>query len=234
MPSHRFFLPQPFNQEKLLLTFEESHHLQNVMKVRQGEPVEIVNGMGFLAQGRVETLDKSGTTICLMKQSFTPKGPYELILAQALIRPSLLDWVIEKGTELGVTQFWLYPGECSEKKELSAQQLERLHHLMIGALKQSGRLYLPQIQLKDPLSYWKKPGDLLLFGSLTPQAVRLEPVMDSSVIIAIGPEKGFSHHEEKILHRQLGGKGIQLHTNTLRTETAAICALSLLSYAIKL
>ncbi|MGR3974005.1 MAG: RsmE family RNA methyltransferase [Candidatus Rhabdochlamydia sp.] len=233
MPAHRFFHPNLLNQETVVLNPEESHHLQHVMRVREQECIEIVDGKGTLAYARVTSLGKKETTVAILKQTYTPPASCELILAQALIRPSLLDWVIEKGTELGATQFWLFPGDLSEKKALSSQQLDRLSHLVMSGVKQSGRVYIPSIHLKPHLSKWEKPQETVLFGSFMKTSSLLGPSFCSSVIMAIGPEKGFSQQEESILLHQLEAKPTQLHTNTLRAETAAICALSLLASRMK-
>ena len=227
MPAHRFFLEDLATPT---LSGEEFHHLKNVMRARPGETLELVDGKGTLAIAKVVRMANSEASLEIVQKTHTPSSSTRLILAQALLRPSLLDWVIEKGTELGATHFWLFPADFSEKKELTPHQLARLEHIILSALKQSGRLYLPSLEIHPPLSRWEKPGETLLFGSLKGPAKPLDK-LSTSVIMAIGPEKGFSREEHQILEGRLGGIGVRLNANTLRAETAALCALSLLSGA---
>lgn len=227
MPAHRFFLEDISSQT---LTGDEFHHLKNVMRARPGDTIELVNGKGTLAHARLVEIKKDAATFEITKKIDEPPSATSIILAQALTRPALLDWIVEKGTELGATHFWLFPGDQSEKKELTPHQLDRLHTLIISALKQCGRLYLPTLELKPSLSQWTKPPGTLLFGSLSPNAKPLHANYPSPITVVIGPEKGFSSDEHSILETKLHGTGVTLHRNILRAETAALCALSLLSH----
>lgn len=230
MPAHRFFLNDDLSRTTALLSGPEIHHLKHVMRVQIGQQVELVNGKGTLAKARLTEVKTTEAYFDIIEKIDIPSPPFELILAQAITRPALLDWIIEKGTELGATQFWLFPGDLSEKKELTSHQLERLQHLMVGALKQCGRLYLPTLTMKPSLSQWAQPSETVLFGSLLPTAQPLASHYASSVVIVVGPEKGFSAEEHRTLETQIKATGIKLHSNILRAETAALCALSLLSY----
>ncbi len=232
MPAHRFFLDTTFSEKTALLTGDEFHHLKNVMRARTGDTIEIVNGKGTLVHAHLIEIKNSSALLEITQKIDQPPPSHTLILAQAFTRPALLDWIIEKGTELGADEFWLFPGEQSEKKELSPHQIDRLHTLTLSALKQCGRLYLPSIHLKPSLSEWEKPKGTLLFGSLQPHAQTLQKKYPSPVIIVIGPEKGFSAKEETLLETKLQGAAVTLHRNILRAETAALSALSLLSYTI--
>jgi len=220
MPANRYFIPSPLTSP-IALPKDELRHLKVVMRARAGDMLEVVNGEGVLAICKV----LPSYQLDIVETKITPPPP-EMILAQGFIRPALLDWVIEKGTELGATGFWLFPGDLSEKNSISESHLERLKHLTISALKQCGRLYLPTIEILPPIKQWEKPPIPLFFGSLEPQAAVL--TAKPPAIIAIGPEKGFSREEEVWLKEKLDGKGAKLNNGTLRAETAAVCALSLL------
>lgn len=230
MPAHRFFLENPLSSPTLQLSGEEFHHLKNVMRARPKDILEIINGKGVLATATLLQITPSHATVEITQRTHTPPPSTHTILAQAFLRPALLDWVIEKGTELGATHFRLFPGDLSEKKELTPNQLTRLHHLTLSALKQCGRLHLPSIEIYPPLSLWQKPQETLLFGSLIPGAKPLKK-SNSSALMVIGPEKGFSQEEHQLLQGKLGAAGVRLSANILRAETAALCALSLLGAA---
>lgn len=223
MPIDRFFYPYSLATSSLVLTGEECHHL-SVMRIKPEEEIEIVNGKGSIAKALVRTISKKEAVLEILSHDQAPIPPYELILAQALTKPANLEWIIEKGTELGATEFWLFPGDLSEKKNLSENQEKRLHHLTISALKQCGRLYLPSITLKPPLRNWEKPPGSFFFGSLFPHAPFLSSA-SSPVTFVIGPEKGLSPDETATL-QALQAQGVKLHDHTLRAETAALAALA--------
>jgi 16S rRNA (uracil1498-N3)-methyltransferase len=222
MPADRFFTPSPL-KDPLILEGEEFHHLAKVMRIRVGETIEIVNGQGEFVEAEVVSLDKKAQ-LKIVSHRKTPPPSQNIFLAQALTRPSSLEWIVEKGTELGVTEFWLFPGDRSEKKEISSSQLHRLETIIINALKQCGRLYLPKIVLKPPLEKWEKPSGSLFFGDLSSK-MPLKGPFEKTVIFFIGPEKGFSSEEAQLLNK-FHAKGITLHDNILRAETAAIAILS--------
>ncbi len=218
MPENRFFLEKPFSKGLTAsLESEEFRHLK-VMRKNVGDTIELVNGQSQLATCKILNLQKNAATLTLLEIIEEP-APKPLILAQALLRPSNLDLVIEKGTELGATEFWLFPTQNSEKTSLTPNQSARLRHLTISALKQCGRLDLPPIHVKPPLAKWESFPFGAVFGDLEAS----KPLRAPSMIL-IGPEKGFSPQEIALLREK--AEGIRLHPNTLRAETAALCALS--------
>jgi 16S rRNA (uracil1498-N3)-methyltransferase len=156
-------------------------------------------------------------------------------LAQAFPKPNRLDTIIEKGTELGVDEFWLFPGVLSYKKELFPQQMERTLAITIAAIKQSGRLFLPKIRLFPPIERWEKFTSLSFFGDLSEHAIPFHQAAMKihkdryPLIFITGPESGFSTNEVATLH-QLGSIGVTLHRYILRTDTATIAGLSILNY----
>lgn len=234
MPHDRFFYVHPFSTgQRIALDDEEAHHLIRVMRAKPGDLLEIVNGNGQLASAKVEAVDRRKAILVLEAVTQSPAPKERLILAQAIPRPNRLDTIVEKCTELGMTDLWLFPGERSERRELSNQQLSRAHAQAIAALKQCGRLFLPHIEVKPPLKQWTQLPFPCYFGDVSPQAFSLQAAWQASkpkqVICVIGPEAGLSPREEEIL-RELQGTGVRLHPNILRTDTAAIVALSLLSH----
>lgn len=227
MPVERFYLDTQF-QERVTLEGSEFHHLAHVMRVRIGEKIELVNGRGALAQAQVHALTKHSAILEILSMEQTPIHPSGVSLAIPLMRPAKLELIIEKCTELGADAFYLYPAHHSEKEDLSPNQLERLHHIAISAMKQCGRLDLPLIQLLNrfddlftlPLAY--------LFGDTQPNA---KPMPSrKNVLFISGPEKGFSDKESKLLQQK--GEGVSLHKNILRAETAPLAALCQLNILI--
>lgn len=235
MPENRFFYPSPFNVDQTIsFDKEEAHHMVNVMRCKENERVELVNGQGQLAVGRLLKATKKSVEAHI-EEVFTelPKN-FELIIAQAIPRFTRLDIILEKGTELGMTELWLFPGELSEKTLFSPHQITRMENILIAALKQCGRLYLPKIKILPLISAWKAQPFPIYFGDLREKSKPLmkqwqEQPPTGGAIFVIGPEKGLS--DQEILHlEKLEGKGVTLHQNTLRTDTAPLTALSLMSH----
>lgn len=236
MPKERFYHPQQFHlNDSISIEGPECHHLATVMRLKPGDRVELINGLGALAQAQIIELEKKRGVLQIEQLQIGEKRKSKLILAQAIPKPNRLDFVIEKGTELGMDALWLFPGQLSEKKELTKNQLERLDHLAIAAMKQCGRLFLPEIALLPPLSKWPPQIDSLYYGSLDPHAPLLIDRMKNhgtgTAIFCVGPESGFSKEEEAIL-KGLNAVGVKLNSNILRTETAAIAALAIMSHLL--
>lgn len=233
MPVERFFSESSFtlNQE-LFLTESEFHHLIHVIRSKEGEEVELVNGQGFLAHARIDKIEKKGARLRITNLQHGAAPSPELILAQAIPRLNRLDFILEKGTELGMTQILLYPTELSERKEFTPHQLERMRGVTIAAMKQCGSLYLPKIVIKPPLLQWKELDCFSLYGDVESQAQyftvkNLPSDITKDILFFIGPESGFTDNEVTHL-KKLGAHGVKLHSNILRTDTAALTALTIL------
>jgi 16S rRNA (uracil1498-N3)-methyltransferase len=135
-------------------------------------------------------------------------------LALALTRPASLEWTLEKGTELGATEFWLFPGERSEKKEpLSLSDSTGLRPSSSTLSNSAEGFYLPKIVQKHLLQDWQPPSGSLFFGDVTLEAPLLKGPFAKTVIFFIGPEKGFSPEETDILKDKFKAHPIALHEN---------------------
>lgn len=235
MPGNRYFLPQEF-QEGMNVSLDdiEFHHLVHVMRNRVNDQVELVNGKGQLAAGRLVQIEKKQAIVDIISVISASTLDRPIILAQAILRLSKLELILEKGTELGMTQIWLFPAQHSEKDNFSSNQLHRLNTIMISAMKQCGRLFLPEILLMPPLKEWQNFPLPAFYGDTQPNAPLFKTSWSASdpqhgCIFFVGPESGFTTEESKAL-QALGAQGVKLHHNILRTETAAIAALSLMSH----
>lgn len=241
MPSERYFSDQILKTDTLIKIYEnEFHHLTRVMRAREGDLLEIVNGKGTLAKANVIEIKKDHALLNILEVFQEPTRTKQLILAQAIPKSNRLDYILEKGTELGVDVFRLFPGELSVKKELFPNQLERAQSLVIAAMKQCGRLTLPEILMDPPLSKWQTiDSNAAFFGDVSSDARPLKNMLEplslstsiSSILFFTGPESGFTQKEELYL-KKLGVQGVKLHENILRTDTASIMALAIISHSL--
>jgi 16S rRNA (uracil1498-N3)-methyltransferase len=228
MPANCFFLDDPLVAgTRLFLEEEEFHHAKSVMRIQQGEKVQLVNGKGVEAEGQVESIEKRRISLRVTSAIEHPPKETKLTLAISLLRPAHLDFVIEKGVELGVDQFLLFPAHLSERGA-SDSLFRRLKALSISALKQSGRMFLPEIVYLDSLSQAllvaPKP---ILWADISPQAQKTEVALAQQkerkeLTIFIGPEGGWSDKEKKLFNQS--GPPIWLHDTILRAETAGMIA----------
>lgn len=221
MPHDRFYIDAPL-EYKVTLDGEEFQHLSRVMRKKEGDTIELINGKHILALGTITHIGKKEGTISI--NEVIEKKPLlpPLILVQALTKLSNLEFIIQKGTELGVSTFHLYASTLSEKKELSNHQCHRLGQIMINATKQCGRLDLPLLSWGFP----KLEGNVY-FGDLRKNSPLLAQVGSLPATLIIGPEKGFT--EEETSHLSNLAKGVRFTPYTLRAETAAIAGLSILA-----
>ena len=193
-----------------------------------GDTVELIDGKGALAHARILKLAKDSVELEVQSLVQDKPPPFEIILAQAIPRQNRLDIILEKGTELGFTKLWLFPGMLSEKKSVN---LTRAKKILVAATKQCGRLFLPEVEMKAPLKDWKKLDFSCYYGDTDPEAPPLLSLLqkpEKGILFFIGPEQGFHSQEAHIL-KELGVRGVKLHPNILRTDTAPLCALSLIA-----
>lgn len=230
MPERRFYSPLPFSLGALVeLEEDELHHLL-VMRPRPGEEIELVNGLYQLARARVDTISKKKADLSILEVFEEAPPVQKLLLAQGLPRMNRLDTIIEKATELGADEILLFPCEGSEKGELSPSQKTRVEAISISAMKQSGRLGKPQIRYSPSLQNQELPEGSLFYGSVEKEApLFLDELLQTrpkgNVTFFVGPEKGFSIKEIDLLIAK-GAKGVSLHKNILRTDTAPLAALA--------
>ncbi|MBS0626447.1 MAG: 16S rRNA (uracil(1498)-N(3))-methyltransferase [Verrucomicrobia bacterium] len=227
MPFDRFYC-ENLRDSTASLEGAELHHLAHVMRVRVGDEVELVDGRGALALAKLTSLDKKRAELEIETLSREKSSPPQILLAIPYLRPSKLEWIVEKGTELGADTFCFYPADLGEKQNLSPHQFERLRTLSISAMKQSGRLFLPHLELMSRFSELFAKEATALYGDPRSGAQKFQTPRFPALFIS-GPESGFSDEEYAAL--QKNGVGVSLNPHTLRAETAPIAAAALLAWA---
>ncbi|MCU0787714.1 MAG: 16S rRNA (uracil(1498)-N(3))-methyltransferase [Verrucomicrobia bacterium] len=247
---HRFYLPDVRQGTRLLtLTDSEAAHAVKVLRVQPGDTVSVLDGQGTSAITRV--LETSRTRVTLEVQSLEQAARigFECTLFQAVTKLKSMDWIVEKATELGIhrVQPVLSERVISKFDMAGEKKAVKWHRTAIEALKQCGNPWLPILEPALPLAtaLHKFPDiPLHLMGSLSPEASELRQVLQSKPLfnnaspspqvgIWIGPEGDFSPAEAARL-RAAGVIPITLGRNTLRSETAAVCALALVCYELRL
>lgn len=223
----RFYLQGPFTiNGQIELKDDEHHHLSHVMRIREKDTVELIDGCGSFAKASVIKIGKKGTVLQILHLEKSPPAKQKVLLGVPFMRPAKLEWVIEKGTEIGADSFLLYKADNSIQQSLSDHQLSRLKTITISATKQSQRLYLPHLEILPHLSSLLKKQAQILFGDLDQKTFDWKQNTQETTLFISGPEKGFSENEVKQLRE--AGLGVRINPHILRAETAPIVAISLL------
>ena len=215
---HRYFFDGPLLEGTTIhLSKEEIKHIKNVMRTKKGVEIEIVNGKGALGKATF------GEEIILY-EVLEQASPVEKGLALALTEPKILELAIEKATEIGVTAFYIFPAAKSKLRELSENKQKRIEKILVSAMKQSKRLFLPSVTFlskKEELP----PKEHYLLADFNGEPFEQSPLAQTCIV---GPESGFTREEITFFKETLGAKGVLLSDAVLRAETAAICAANLL------
>ena len=240
----RFYVfPDALISDSILLDQEESHHLVRVLRLKQGETVELFDGTGTLYSGTIEKLGKRvGVRLESRKEAFDKQQGGSIIICQGDLKGGKMDFLVEKCTELGVERFIPFSAGRSQGRLDEArlnQRRQRRMSIVKKACKQSGRLRFMQVDLDmsfdelldtdfssshRKLILWEKAGDLTLAEAIGVQK-------DDPVCLMIGPEGGFSD-EEVSQALKSGWQAVCLGDLILRAETATISAVSITNHLL--
>lgn len=217
----------------LTLRGDESKHLIRVLRKNIGDRIFVTDGNEMMYEAVIAELGKTDTrcTIAAMHRKYNEPS-IDVTLAVSLLKnPARFDYLVEKTTELGVRT--ILPISC-ERTISHNEKHERLEKIALSAMKQCGRSWLPRIQpLQDFKAVIENSSHYQLKFILHEKtdasrtfASELKMHEDvHSLIIAVGPEGGFTEEETaSALHA--GFRTISLGTRRLRTETAAVAAVS--------
>lgn len=242
MGHRRFFIPPEFICDKeTKLPAAEARHLKNVLRIREGERVEIFDGEGCSWSG-VVNFRRGEVFVCELTQiNLRQKPTARLALALAMIKPARFEWALEKATELGVDEvipLYTARSEISISSEKISGRLARWDRITKEASKQCQRLDVPRVRpplnFSGFLSFEEYLGrtKILFYEKSDNQWLPdgVETAGDS--IICIGPEGGWT--EAEIAAAEKSGCGVfGLGPRVLRAETAAIAALSIFQYRLR-
>ena len=220
----------------LTLADSEARHAAQSLRLRAGDAVTLFDGNGHLGRGAIKapstaaskTNRRQPLTLLVETIQAIPRSPRELTLIVPGCKGTRLDWLIEKGTELGVSRFILIEFEHSVV-HVGPQHLRKLERTAIEACKQCQRAWLPQIEAGGTLvaAIAAVSDATLLVAHLDPDAPALARWLSAHhpaatrLAAVIGPEGGLSATEIDAL-RIAHGQIVQLAAHVLRVETAAL------------
>ncbi|WP_158967523.1 16S rRNA (uracil(1498)-N(3))-methyltransferase [Paraglaciecola sp. L3A3] len=219
---------------QVTLTDDASNHLINVLRAKVDQDIVLFNGDGNEYSAHLSDISKRKTTASVdSKISISIESPLSIHLGQGVSRGDRMEWVIQKSVELGVSEITpLITERCGVK--LNPQRWLKKHEqwqkLIISACEQCGRNVLPILHQPTLLTDWIHQSTSQIRLTLHPraeQAFRHLAIPPKGARLLIGPEGGFTD-QEIYQTEQNGFYCVQLGPRVLRTETAAITAISAL------
>lgn len=225
--AHRFFHPGPLSPaSEITLSAEQSGHLRNALRVKEGESVTVVDGQGTVAVAQVLSNAAHASRLRIESVTHQP-SPFRVQLAFGIPKGAALELIIHKGTELGVRSFQpLLSQHSLTPDRWNAGRWERV---VQETIKQCQSPVAPVVNPPQKLATWLAQRDShyrLLFC----HEARREPTplkaSETSMDLLVGAEGGWSEDEtQAILSR--GAEPLGLGSNRLRAETAALVGLVL-------
>ncbi len=233
----RVYFPFPLQSGNLISLDEAtSRHLLTVLRLRTGESLQIFNGEGGYYSAKLDSLQKKQALVLVEDfHASQRESPIEIHLGQAISRGERMDLVMQKSVELGVAKITpLMTERCGApmKGERSDNRIQRWQKIVISAVEQCGRCQVPPVYPAETLTqFLAKAEGLKLICSFTASQIELAKttLSDGKVTLLIGPEGGFSPSEIQQA-QQAGFHPLSLGPRILRTETAAIVALSVIQH----
>lgn len=215
-----------------MISGDASRHLLKSLRKRLGDAVVVFNGTGGFHAGEIISTGKNQTTIQLHDFIEGPGKPvFHINLVQGISRGQHMDYTLQKSVELGVQEifpaFTDYSNVSLDEKRLG-NKIEHWQKIIISACEQCGRDVLPR--LHQPLTFTeglqalKSETKILLDPSATQGLSDISPG-DNEISLVCGPEGGFSENEIDFAKNQ-NLSLIKLGPRVLRTETAAVAAIS--------
>ncbi len=218
----------------LTLEPDRSHYLCRVLRQRRGDQLAVFAGDGNAYDAVILTADTRACEITIGACTQTQAAPrLRLHLGQAMIKSDRADWVLQKATELGVTDIWLLTTQRTEVHVVGERRARRERHwqrIIEGACEQCGRLWLPR--LHGPLPFPDLLNDLpdAQIYLLDPAAPPLQSSPVADALLLVGPEGGFTDPERDTAVAA-GATLLGLGETILRADTAAVAAITVLRQA---
>ncbi|OHA17923.1 MAG: hypothetical protein A2664_01030 [Candidatus Taylorbacteria bacterium RIFCSPHIGHO2_01_FULL_46_22b] len=231
MRLHHFFIEQKLGkqvgQELLIADPEKIHQWLRVFRFNTGDQVVLLDDSGSEFVCEFSGISPGGATLVVRKELESKNQvSQEVFLFQSLIKNDKFEWVLQKGTELGVSRFMPILADRSEKKSLN---FPRCKKIVVEASEQCGRPTLPKFYevMKLEESFGQYDAKSVVFHPDAPRFNKLDFINEQHLAVFIGPEGGWSDREID-LFKQKNVPILSFSNLILRSETAAIAISSLI------
>jgi 16S rRNA (uracil1498-N3)-methyltransferase len=253
---HRFFVEPALlgsTATTVALPDKVAHQVRDVLRLAIGEQLILLDNSGAEIVCAVLKSGRAGVEVEVLERRAAPQeSPVQIILCQGLLKSARFEWILEKGTELGVATF--APILCRRSmaglEEAGPAKIQRWQRIVQEAAEQCGRGRIPALLPIRPLMHalndippgaialmpWEEEHGLSLRAAL--QSVRKEcaesatDISSLTVVLFIGPEGGLMAEEVKLALRH-GVRAVTLGQRILRAETAAIASVANVMYELE-
>ena len=236
MSNIRLFFPKSLSLNLTSrLDKPQSHYISKVMRIKSNEVFSLFNSSGEW-EAKIKEISKGIVEFNITKQLRQKENSKEIWLAFSPIKSNYFNFMMQKSTELGVTKFIPIVFDRSVVRKINHDRVEKI---IVEASEQSNRINVPVLEkcqnLKNFLSKNSKKIQLI-FTDLNTENKKLDvkKTTEKPVCVIIGPEGDFSEKERKEILSFEGVSKININENILRSETAAISALSIVIYSFNL
>lgn len=246
---HRFYAPNaPSNASDITLIDDEAHHAVQVLRVRKGERVSVLNGTGDELSCEVQEATKKSVQLRVIEIQQSPAPISSITLIQGIPKGKIIESIIQKATELGVSRIVPLLSErvvTHLEDDSVEEKREKWQRVAIEACKQCGQRWLPKVEAPIATNDFLARRDKFEFavvGCLEKDSRHLKEFFGKFVAeqkrapktvgVWVGPEGDFSPAEYAAI-KQLGAHPITFGALVLRSETAATYALSIINHELQ-
>jgi 16S rRNA (uracil1498-N3)-methyltransferase len=208
---------------QLILEEDEFHHSVNVMRNSVGDIIFVTNGNGSIYTSKIVSINKKQLSASIIKTRILENKASNIWFCIPILKnPDRLKFSFEKCVELGITNFILFNSNHTISKKLNPEKFQKT---TLSAMKQSLRVFLPQITSASFEDISKVKGVKLIFDQDAKQEFEGKIILDKPTYFLFGPEGGFDENEIESVKQE---NRFSLSTNRLRSETAIIKCASLI------
>lgn len=228
-----FYFPAITNQSNYVLDEDTSKHIVQVLRMQNGEQLQLTDGKGNLLTCIITDNHKKHCAVAEQKREHSPKSESNITIAiSPLKNNSRFEWFLEKATELGVGSIVPIICKRTEKQHI---KIERLQNILVSAMLQSRQAWLPKFAM--PISFEKYLDTAQSEKKYIAHCAddnRKQPLISlinkkaGAHLLLIGPEGDFSNEEIELASAK-GFESVSLGNTRLRTETAGIAAAVILT-----
>lgn len=217
------------------LTKDQSHYIKDVMRLKLGDNLSVFNTQGEW-NATIEKYEKGSAYIKILDKARDKENEKNIWLAFSPIKQNPLNFIIQKGTELGVQKFIPILSERTIVKDIN---IERVKKIIVESAEQSNRISIPQINNLEPLKFFLSQfpkNGCLVFCDINCNKSELKNILlkkiDGPICILVGPEGDFSESERQLIIDLKQTCSLSLASNILRSETAAIAAVTIVNFQL--
>lgn len=228
-----FYVPNISGAE-IILDETESKHAVRVLRLQNGNQVQVIDGVGgfYIAEITEANPKKCRLTIVGSQQEYGKKDFWLHIAIAPTKNIDRFEWFLEKATEIGIDEITPLLSGHSERKVIKPERLEKI---LISAMKQSVKAFLPKLNELQPfnqlvLNSKNKNKYIAHCNNGEKNHLKNEIKSGGDILILIGPEGDFNTEEVRFAQDN-GFKEVSLGTSRLRTETAGIVACHIVNLA---